>query len=120
MSRTRDLPVLFSKVHEKYRIPHYAVIFSNFIMVMLTGLSSFSLVINASSATALIYYAIANASALRSKDVRSSNVIPFLGVVSCLAMLVFLSLDSLLLTLIIACVGVIYYLARRRQRTVRG
>jgi APA family basic amino acid/polyamine antiporter len=117
MSRNRDLPILFSRVHEKYRIPHYAVIFSGLIMVMLAGLSSFNLVINASSATALIYYALSNASAFRSKDVRSSNVIPFLGVISCLAILVFLSLNSLLLTLIIVCIGMIYYLAKRRWHT---
>jgi len=120
MSRNRDLPALFSRVHEKYRIPHYAVIFSGLIMVMLAGLSSFNLIINASSATALIYYALANASALRSKNVRFSNVVPFLGVVSCLAMLVFLSLNSLLLTLTIVCIGMIYYLAKRCRRTIRG
>jgi APA family basic amino acid/polyamine antiporter len=73
-----------------------------------------------SSVTVLVYYAIANASALTLDRDRGTKVIPVVGVIGCLAVAVSLPLSSTILGFAVlgggALLWVIRHLAHRRGR----
>src|SRR5690554_1842117 len=104
MGRRRDLPPVFQKIHHRYRVPHIGILITGIIILLLTLLGSFEFIVRAATFTILLYYSIANISALKQpkSDRLYGKVVPVLGLIGCLAMSV-----SLPLNVIISGVGLL-------------
>src|SRR5690554_7757695 len=104
MGRRRDLPPIFQQVHTRYLVPHLGILFTGFIILLLTWLGSFVFVVRSAIFTILLYYSITNISAIRQpqSDRLYGKVIPVFGLIGCLAMSV-----SLPLYVIVSGVGLL-------------
>lgn len=107
MARNRDLPSWLAAVHSRYRVPHHAeaalaVIVS--ILVLTTDLRG---VIGFSSFGVLVYYGIANASALTqpADQRRWPRALHVIGITGCAIMVATLPLVSVITGLIMFALG---------------
>ncbi|GAA4564486.1 APC family permease [Micromonospora coerulea] len=64
MARRRDLPGALAAVHPRYQVPHRAELAVAAVVIVVVALADVRGAIGFSSCTVLVYYAIANASAL--------------------------------------------------------
>ncbi|WP_232819130.1 APC family permease [Homoserinimonas sp. OAct 916] len=121
MARNRDLPTWLAAVHPRYRVPHHAeaglaVIVS--ILVLTTDLRS---VIGFSSFGVLVYYGIANASALTQPpgQRRWPRALHVLGFIGCAVLVATLPLVSVVTGLIMFALGLTgrWLILRRRNRS---
>ena len=115
MAKNGDLPSFLGKIHLKRGVPFFAILVSGVLMTLLAASYDLALVVNISSVSALLYYALSNASAMKLRVNRKMTIISIMGVISCLALLFFLTLQSLVLTLAIVALGMGYYLAKRKK-----
>ena len=113
MAKNGDLPSFLGKINPKRGVPYYAIIVSGALMTLLAASNDLALVVNVSNVSSLLYYALSNASALKLKVSHRMTIISIMGVVSCLVLLFFLTLQSLILTSVIVALGIGYYLAKR-------
>ena len=95
MGRRNDLPAVFKNIHDKYRVPHIGILFTGFIILILTLLGSFEFIVRAATFTILLYYSITNIAAIKQpkQDRMYGRIIPILGLIGCLAMSVALPLN---------------------------
>jgi basic amino acid/polyamine antiporter, APA family len=86
MARRRDLPAFFDHIHTRYAIPDRGLFLTAFAMLLVALFGTLEVIVSAASFTILIYYSIANLSALRMRpeDRLFPNIIPVLGLISCL------------------------------------
>ena len=107
MGRRNDLPPVFKNIHEKYRVPHIGILFTGFIILILTLIGSFEFIVRASTFTILLYYSITNIAAIKQpkKDRMYGRLIPVLGLIGCLAMSVSLPLNVIILGIGLLVVG---------------
>jgi APA family basic amino acid/polyamine antiporter len=117
MARRRDLPGFLAAVHPRYRVPHRAELALALVVVVLVSLGDLRGAIGFSSMTVLVYYAVANASALtlgpepgRRLPVR---VVAVVGLVGCLVLVATLPWRSTVTGLGVLAVGVLWYALRR-------
>jgi APA family basic amino acid/polyamine antiporter len=117
MARRRDLPGFLSVVHPRFRVPHRAEIAVALAVIVLVSFGDLRGAIGFSSMTVLVYYAIANASALtlgpepgRRLPVRAVAVV---GLVGCLVLVATLPWRSTVIGLAVLAVGALGYLLRR-------
>jgi APA family basic amino acid/polyamine antiporter len=118
MSRRGDLPQAFAKLHPKFDTPSYSIWVLGILMALLVLFVDLTKVVAISTFATLFYYCIANIAALR---LRKQNrlypkIVPVLGIVTCLAFLVFIffiSPQSLDLGIVGLLAGTIYFIARR-------
>jgi len=115
MAKNGDLPSFLGKIHLKRGIPYYGIIVSGVLMALLAASNDLALVVNVSSVSSLLYYALSNASALKLKIRLRMTMVSILGVISCLVLLFFLTPQSLIITLIIAALGAGYYLIKQQK-----
>jgi APA family basic amino acid/polyamine antiporter len=119
MAKNGDLPSFLGKIHLKRGVPFYAILVSGALMTLLAATNDLALVVNVSNVSSLLYYALSNASAIRLKVNHKMTIISIMGVISCLVLLFFLTLQSLVLTFAIVTLGLGYYLTKRRDRKIR-
>jgi basic amino acid/polyamine antiporter, APA family len=86
MARRRDLPGYLAAVHPAYRVPHHADIAVALLVCAIVLLTDLRGAISFSAFTILLYYAIANASALKlgPAERTRSRLIFILGLAGCL------------------------------------
>jgi APA family basic amino acid/polyamine antiporter len=120
MARRRDLPGFLDAVHPRSRVPHRAEIAVALAVVALVSWGDLRGAIGFSSFTVLVYYAIANASALtlgrepgRLLPVR---VVAVVGLVGCLVLAVLLPWRATVAGLAVLAVGSLGYALRRLTR----
>ncbi len=122
MARRRDLPGALAAVHPRYRVPHRAELAVAAVVVVVVALGDVRGAIGFSSCTALVYYAIANASALTlGRDPARKlpvQLLAALGLLGCLVLAVSLPLTSVLAGFGVLALGAAWY-ALRRTRTSR-
>jgi APA family basic amino acid/polyamine antiporter len=119
MARRNDLPQTLSKLHARYNTPYHSVWITGILMALLVLLIDLSSVVAISTFAMLFYYASANISALRlQKEKRMyPNVVPALGVITCLSLLViilFISPQAWTIGLAGLLAGTVYYFAKRK------
>jgi APA family basic amino acid/polyamine antiporter len=121
MARDRHLPHALSAVHPRFGVPHRAELLVGVVVAVLAAAADLRGAIGFSSFAVLIYYAVANASALTlgSDEGRPHRVIPLVGLVGCLALAFAMPLSSVLSGAAVLGVGVAAY-ALRRVRRRRG
>lgn len=119
MARRNDLPQTLSKLHARYNTPYHSVWITGILMALLVLLIDLSSVVAISTFAMLFYYASANISALRlQKEKRMyPNVVPALGVITCVSLLViilFISPQAWIIGLAGLLAGTVYYFAKRK------
>lgn len=114
MARRKDLPQALSRLHPKYNTPHLSIWIIGSIMILLVISVDITKVIAISNFALLFYYALANVSALRLKahNRMYPKIVPFLGAISCVALLIFTLFtlpQAWILGAATLAVGILYY-----------
>lgn len=122
MARNGDLPRLFAAVHPKYAVPHRAELFLGVVVSVLVVTVDLRGAIGFSSFGVLLYYFIANVSALtqRGTDRRYPRILQVVGAVGCLGLLAFLPAKSVFLGVLVLIVGVCLRLVFLRPADLGG
>ncbi|MEV0806968.1 APC family permease [Micromonospora sp. NPDC050200] len=120
MARRRDVPGALAAVHPVHRVPHRAELAVAAVVIVVVALGDVRGAIGFSSCTVLVYYAIANASALtlgrdpaRKLPVQALAVA---GLVGCLVLAVSLPPASALAGFGVLALGAAWYAVRHRPR----
>lgn len=113
MARDRHLPHLLAAVHPRHRTPHRAELAVGIAVALLAAVVDVRSAIGFSSFGVLLYYAIANASAL---TLDAGRVLPAIGLVGCLVLAATLPVTAVLVGTAVVLVGMLTYLAGDRRR----
>ncbi|MFD2767594.1 APC family permease [Micromonospora eburnea] len=117
MARRRDLPGVLAAVHPRLRVPHRAELAVAAVVVVVVALGDIRGAIGFSSCTVLVYYAIANASALTLGREPARKVpvqlLAGLGLVGCLVLAVSLPVASVVAGFGVLALGAVGYALRR-------
>jgi len=115
MARDRDLPHVLAAVQPKTKVPYRAELLIGAVVAVLSATTDVRGAIGFSSFGVLIYYAIANVSALtlRPHEGRPRRVIPVLGVIGCVVLAFALPLSSVLSGAAVLGIGIATYAMRR-------
>lgn len=98
MARNRDLPTWLGAVHPRFRVPHHAELALAVLVSVLVLAGDLRSVIGFSSFGVLVYYAIANTSALTqpAQQRRWPRALNVLGILGCLTLAATLPVASML------------------------
>ncbi|MGB2919923.1 MAG: amino acid permease, partial [Mycobacterium sp.] len=108
MARDRHLPHALAAVHPRHRTPHRAELAVGIAVALLAAVVDVRTAIGFSSFGVLLYYAIANASAL---TLGQGRVLPALGLAGCLMLAVTLPVTAVLAGTVVVLIGMVAYLA---------
>jgi APA family basic amino acid/polyamine antiporter len=110
MARDRYLPHRLAAVHPRFNSPHLAEISVGVVVAVLAAVVDVRGAIGFSSFAVLLYYAIANASAMTLRG----KVIPVVGLVGCVVLAFSLPVASVLTGAGVVLIGAVGYRVRRR------
>lgn len=116
MGRRKDMPPVFEAVHAQYRVPHAGILFTGFIILLMTILGRFEFIVRSASFTILLYYSITNIAAFKqpNKEQIYHRAISVSGLIGCLALSVSLPLNVIMSGIILLCAGfVIRFLSHK-------
>ncbi|MFC4008173.1 APC family permease [Nonomuraea purpurea] len=118
MARERDLPAALAVVHQERQAPRRAELAVGAAAIVLLLVADLRGAIGFSSFGVLVYYAIANASALTlSRDEGAPpRAVPVIGLGLCALLAVTLPLSSVVAGLAVFAAGLLLWLARHRRR----
>ncbi len=116
MARDGHLPGTLSAVHPRFRVPHHAEIAVGAVVLVVVVVADVRSAIGFSSFAVLVYYAIANASALTLRGSRWSSAVAVVGILGCLALAVALPPTSVVAGAVVLGIGAATFLVRRRVR----
>ena len=118
MARERDLPGWLSSVHPVHRVPDHAQVVVGVAIVALVAVADLRQAIGFSSFGVLVYYAVANLSALRqpASERRWPRVLHVLGLVGCLTLVATLPSVSVAVGVAVLVVGVVGRLVALQRR----
>ncbi|MDQ2625939.1 MAG: APC family permease, partial [Actinomycetota bacterium] len=121
MARDRHLPHVLAAVHPRFQVPHRAELLICVVVAVLAAIVDLRDAIGFSSFGVLIYYAVANASALtlRPDEGRPARLFPVLGFVGCVALAFALPWSSVATGIAVIGSGTAVYGLRRARRTRR-
>lgn len=115
MAANRDLPVFFSAVHSRYRVPHRAELAVGAVVACVSAVADIRSAIGFSSFAVLTYYAIANAAAwtLPPEHRRRPRAFAALGLLGCLMLAFTLPRASVVGGAGVLVLGAVIYVFRR-------
>jgi APA family basic amino acid/polyamine antiporter len=118
MARDQHLPRVLAAVHPRFQVPHRAELLIGAIVAVLAAVADLRGAIGFSSFAVLIYYAVANASALTlgRHEGRPHRAIPLIGLVGCVVLAFAMPVSSVLSGLAVLGIGVAAYAIRRIVR----
>jgi APA family basic amino acid/polyamine antiporter len=114
MARDRHLPGALAAVHPRFGVPHRAEVAVGVVVAVVVLLADVRGAIGFSSVCVLVYYALANASALTLDRRRGRWLVPVVGLVGCLAVAVSLPLATTVAGFAVLAVGGLLWGIRRR------
>jgi basic amino acid/polyamine antiporter, APA family len=93
MARRRDLPAVLDHVHPRYAVPDRGIFVTSAALVLVAVFGTIEVIVATASFTILLYYSIANLSAMRMnpEDRLFPTWVPVLGLISCLTLAVTLA-----------------------------
>lgn len=117
MARHRDLPRFFATVHPKYGVPHHAEIALAVVVSILVVTVDLRSAIGFSSFGVLLYYLIANLSALTQEpeNRRYPKIVQLLGIAGCIVLVVTLPVAAIATGVLVLIVGIIYRTVRTHR-----
>ncbi|WP_248959897.1 APC family permease [Sphaerisporangium perillae] len=115
MARDGHLPRALDAVHPRHRVPHRAELAVGAVVAVVAATADLRGAIGFSSFGVLVYYAIANASALTltAEEGRPARFVPMAGLAGCLLLAFSLPLPSTLAGCGVLAAGVVAWLVRR-------
>ncbi|WP_433226784.1 APC family permease [Microtetraspora malaysiensis] len=115
MARDRHLPGALAAVHPRFGVPHHAELAVGAVVAVVAGMADLRGAIGFSSFGVLVYYAIANASAMTLIPAGAPHrrVVPVLGLAGCLILAFALPLSSVVAGAVVLAVGAAAYGLRR-------
>ncbi|MFE9171880.1 APC family permease [Streptomyces kebangsaanensis] len=115
MARDRHLPHTLAAVHPKFKVPHRAELLVGAVVAVLAATVDVRGAIGFSSFAVLVYYAVANASALTLTpgEGRPARAIPVVGLAGCLVLAFALPVTSVVTGVAVVAVGAAAYGVRR-------
>ncbi|MFB4197361.1 APC family permease [Streptomyces carpaticus] len=115
MARDHHLPHALAAVHPRFRVPHRAELCVGAVVAVLAATTDVRGVIGFSSFAVLVYYAVANASALTltADEGRPPRAVPVLGLAGCLVLACALPATSVLTGTAVLALGAAAYGIRR-------
>lgn len=117
MSRENVLPHFFTSLDNR-STPYYTVLVFGLTMTILAIFSNLIQAVALANFGSLLYYLIANFSALKLEKHVYPRIIPVLGIITCLVLLFFLTWDAWIRGCIVLFAGVVYYsLMKKWQKT---
>jgi len=117
IARERDLPQFFTML-DKRATPSYAVLVFGFTMAILAFFTNLLQAIALANFGSLMYYLITNYAALKLEEHVYPRIIPVLGIITCIALLIFLSWEAWTIGCIVLLAGSgFYYLMKKCQKT---
>jgi basic amino acid/polyamine antiporter, APA family len=116
MARRHDLPVGLAHVHPTFEVPDRGIILTGLAALVVALFGTLETIVAAASFSILIYYMLANLSALRMRpqDKLFPNWVPVLGAISCAALALTLRLPVILGGLGMLAAGVVWRIVYRR------
>jgi APA family basic amino acid/polyamine antiporter len=114
MSRNKELPAWLSRISAN-GIPRNAVLASGLVSAALVFVGDLGLVASVSNFAMLAYYVSANYSAIRLDKRIRNRLLPMAGLLSCVALLAFLSPASIAIGALATGAGAGYYFLRVRR-----
>lgn len=116
MARTRDLPGWLAAVHPRFRVPHRAELTLGAVVCVLVAVTDLRGAIGFSSFGVLLYYLVANASALTQEPAhrRYPRALAVAGAIGCVVLVATLPPPSILAGAIVLAVGLAYRTIRTR------
>lgn len=119
MAREGDLPRPLAVVHPRWRVPRRAEIVVGAVVVLLVAFTDLRGAIGFSSFGVLLYYFIANASAMRQREDarRYPRWLQILGMLGCGVLVITLPVAGIAIGVVVVVAGVVYRLARLRMRS---
>ena len=118
MAREGDLPRWLAAVHPRYRVPHHAEVAVAVVVSVLAGVTDLRGAIAFSSFGVLLYYAVANASALTQppEQRRYPRALAWTGLVGCVVLVATLPFGAVATGVAVFAVGVVLRWWRVRRR----
>ncbi|MGD9618814.1 MAG: APC family permease [Mycolicibacterium sp.] len=113
MARDGHLPRALAAVHPRHRTPHRAELAVGIIVALLAAVVDVRGAIGFSSFAVLLYYAIANASAL---TLGSGRLLPAIGLASCLLLALTLPATAVIAGTAVVLIGMAGYGVQRTRR----
>jgi basic amino acid/polyamine antiporter, APA family len=109
MSRRGDLPAFLTSIHPRYSVPGRAVLLIGAIAAVVAATGTLRGVASAAAFTILLYYAIANLAAMRMPREAKlySDLVPWVGVISCVLLAFSLQLPVILAGLAVLAAGLV-------------
>jgi basic amino acid/polyamine antiporter, APA family len=122
MARRGDLPRFLDRVHPRYGVPGRAVLLIGAVAAVVAATGTLRGVASAASFTILVYYGIANLSALRMPREAKlyPDAVPLLGLVACAVLAFALALPVVLAGLAVLAAGLALRAARLRFGAAEG
>jgi len=115
MARNGDMPKFLCSIHSKFKTPYYAVAVTGSLMILTIIFTDFTHIVAVSSFAVLSYYSLANLAAIRlSKKKDHFSIVSSVGLLSCLGLLTFLTIDSWIIGTIGVAIGIVFYQVWRR------
>ncbi len=116
MARTRDLPGWFAAVHPRFRVPYRAELALGVMVCVLVAVSDLRGAIGFSSFGVLLYYLVANASALTqdASHRRYPRALAVAGAIGCVVLVATLPPVSIAAGAAVLAVGLVYRAVRLR------
>ncbi|SKA38774.1 amino acid/polyamine/organocation transporter, APC superfamily [Marinactinospora thermotolerans DSM 45154] len=116
MAGDGSVPRWLAGVHPRWGVPHRAAVVVGAVVVALVLVGDVRGVVGFSSFGVLVYYAVANASALRlgPDEDRPPLVVPVVGLVGCLVLALCLPWDSVVAGALVVAVGALVWVVRSR------
>ena len=121
MARDRHLPHQLAAIHPRFQVPHRAELLIGLVVTVLAATADLRSAIGFSSFGVLVYYAIANASALtlHHDEGRPARPVPAIGLLGCLVLAFALPMTSVISGAAVIVVGAAAYVIRRTHRAAR-
>ncbi len=113
MARDGHLPRALAAVHPRFGVPHRAEVAVGAVVVVLVLVADLRGAIGFSSFAVLAYYAVANASALTLAREQGSRIVPWLGLLGCVAVAISLPWSSIVPGLGLLALGAAWWVVRR-------
>jgi APA family basic amino acid/polyamine antiporter len=114
MARDRVLPGVLDAVHPRYSVPHRAEVAVGALVVAVLLAADVRGAIGFSSFAVLVYYAIANASALTLSADRGTRVVPVAGAAGCVLLACSLPRSAVTAGIATLAMGTLWWMLRRR------
>jgi APA family basic amino acid/polyamine antiporter len=120
MARDRHLPHALASVHPRFAVPHRAELAVGAVVALVAAVADVRGAIGFSAFAVLVYYAIANASAItlepegRRRPVLGGRLIPAIGLAGCVLLAVMLPITSVLVGAGVVLIGALGYWSRRQ------